>query len=81
MANVLRFFSGTLLKVECGAKNRAVFTIQGAQRQFTITASDLMQVSFGGKQRFSCDWRDLKVKGFFRADPEKGYLLEAIEVE
>ena len=81
MANVLRFFRGTLLKVECGPRNRAVLTIRGVQREFTITAPDMARVSVGGKRRFSCDWRDVSVKGFMVADPEKGYLLDAIEAE
>lgn len=63
-SSVLNYFVGTLVKVSCAGK-RAKFEIASPTKPLTLTAPDIEQVSFSGKQSFSCGVQNVKVKGFY----------------
>jgi len=75
---VLNFFAGTLKKVSCSGKH-ATFVVTGGNG-LTLVAPDLEQVSFSGKQAFSCDMHDLKVQGFYSKKAGTNQIV-ALEVQ
>jgi tetratricopeptide (TPR) repeat protein len=78
-SEVLRFFSGSLTRVDCTG-NRAVFTF-ASQAGVWRADGDLREVAFGGRAPFSCSWRDKKVKGFWHPGKGDQRVLVALEVE
>lgn len=70
---ILSEYEGSLQKVECSGQ-RASFTLSGAH-PITLTTPDIQQVSFTGKQAFSCDLHGVKVRGFYSKNAGKNQVM------
>jgi tetratricopeptide (TPR) repeat protein len=78
-ASVLSYFEGMLKQVNCGSKG-TTFVVLSRPNALTLVAPDVQQVSFTGKQAFSCSMHDLKVKGFYSKKAASNQLV-ALEFE
>jgi tetratricopeptide (TPR) repeat protein len=77
----LRYFAGKLLKVECPARQEAVFFVLSGNTVLRLESDNIEEVSFAGTSNFSCSWRDRKVEGFYRQPEPNSRVLIALELK
>ena len=71
-------FAGTLASVTCSGK-QATFKITSSSGTLLLSAPDVSEVSFSGLDEFSCNMRNVTVKGVYSS--AKGNQLVSLEFE
>ena len=66
----MRFLKGRLVSIDCSAAPQAVVTVVAGTKSVKVHIKDSAHVLLIGADRFSCDWKNVKVAVNYRDRPD-----------
>jgi Flp pilus assembly protein TadD len=77
----MQFLKGTLVAVDCTTETTATMTVSAAGKKWTFQTLDRQHIVLMGADRFSCDWKNVKVAINYRLTAPNAGELFSIEVQ
>jgi cytochrome c-type biogenesis protein CcmH/NrfG len=66
----MRFLKGRLVSIDCSAAPQAVVTVNSGTRTMKVHIQDSAHVLLIGADKFSCDWKNVRVAVNYRERPD-----------